>query len=80
MFPGPSTSGMIYGTAWKESNTISSVIEAARAGYRAFDTAAQPRNYREDLVGEAIRIAIAQGMFARAEIYVSHTSLTLNIN
>lgn len=45
----------IYGTAWKEERTTELVVHALRAGFRCFDTAAQPRHYREDLVGEGIR-------------------------
>lgn len=31
------------------------MVQALRAGFRCFDTAAQPRHYREELVGEGIR-------------------------
>lgn len=30
-------------------------MQALRAGFRCFDTAAQPRHYREELVGEGLR-------------------------
>jgi hypothetical protein len=40
----------------------------------AFDTAAQPKHYREDLVGDAIREAFSVGLFTnRSEIYVCST-------
>ena len=42
---------MIYGTAWKKENTTNLVFEASKQGFRAIDTACQPKHYREDLVG-----------------------------
>ena len=42
---------MIYGTAWKKDNTTDLVFEALKQGFRAIDTACQPKHYREDLVG-----------------------------
>eukprot|EP00727_Mastigamoeba_balamuthi_P007192 m51a1_g3093 hypothetical protein (285) ;mRNA; f:95221-96241 len=46
---------LVYGTAWKKDRTPEYVALAARAGFRGFDTACQPRHYREDLVGSALR-------------------------
>ncbi len=45
---------MIYGTAWKESATTSLVEMAVLSGFKAIDTANQPRHYSESLVGEAL--------------------------
>jgi diketogulonate reductase-like aldo/keto reductase len=42
---------MIYGTAWKKESTSNLVSEAIKQGFRAIDTACQPKHYREDLVG-----------------------------
>lgn len=42
---------MIYGTAWKKENTTDLVFQALKQGFRAIDTACQPKHYREDLVG-----------------------------
>ncbi|KAJ7194198.1 NADP-dependent oxidoreductase domain-containing protein [Mycena pura] len=45
---------IIYGTAWKEHRTTALVEAAVLKGFRAIDTACQPKHYREDLVGEAL--------------------------
>jgi len=60
----------IYGTAWKKDETKRLVTEALGAGFTAIDTAAQPRHYREDLVGEAIRASYASGMATRDQLYI----------
>lgn len=62
---------LIYGTAWKKERTANLVYQALKAGFRAVDTAAQPKHYREDLVGEGIRRAIKEGMVRREDLYVS---------
>jgi len=46
---------LIYGTAWKKEKTAIYVEDAIKLGFRAIDTACQPRHYREDLVGEGIK-------------------------
>jgi hypothetical protein len=46
------------------------VKEALAAGFTAIDTAAQPRHYREDLVGKALRETYAEGKLTRENIYV----------
>jgi diketogulonate reductase-like aldo/keto reductase len=46
---------MVYGTAWKASRTEDLVLQALNAGFRAIDTAAQPKHYQEHLVGRAVR-------------------------
>jgi diketogulonate reductase-like aldo/keto reductase len=61
----------IYGTAWKKDQTKPLVRKALSAGFRKFDTAAQPRHYQEELVGEAIREAIKEGSVRREDLYVS---------
>lgn len=63
----------IYGTAWKKDQTKELVKEALAAGFRRFDTAAQPKHYQEDLVGEALREAISEGIVKRNSVYVSFT-------
>lgn len=45
---------IIYGTAWKGPKTTALVVSAVLAGFRAIDTACQPKHYREDLVGVAL--------------------------
>lgn len=61
---------LVYGTAWKKERTAHLVFQAILSGFRAFDTAAQPKHYREDLVGDAVRKAIKGGIVKRHELYV----------
>ncbi len=72
--PAATMPKMIYGTAWKKDATAALVYEAIEAGFRALDTAAQPRHYREDLVGEGVRRAVAEGVVARKDLFVSRVS------
>jgi len=44
----------IYGTAWKKDATTALVRTAISAGFKAIDTANQPRHYSEALVGDAL--------------------------
>ncbi|KAL4787053.1 NADP-dependent oxidoreductase domain-containing protein [Aspergillus varians] len=60
----------VYGTAWKKDRTVGLVHQAISAGFRAVDTAAQPKHYREDLVGEGIRSAIGDGTVRREDLYI----------
>ncbi|OQE82737.1 hypothetical protein PENNAL_c0035G03232 [Penicillium nalgiovense] len=60
----------VYGTAWKKDRSADLVYTAIKAGFRAVDTAAQPRHYQENLVGDGIRRAIADGIVGRADLYV----------
>ena len=53
---------MIYGTAWKKEDTTTLVYEALMEGFRAIDTACQPKHYREDLVGLALLKAYESGI------------------
>src|SRR4051794_18780081 len=52
----------IYGTAWKKDATSELVSAAVSAGFRAIDTANQPRHYNEPLVGEALKSLAADGV------------------
>ena len=71
---------LVYGTAWKKERTSDLVYEAIKSGFRAIDTAAQPRHYQENLVGEGIKRAIDKGIVTRAELHVRFTlSLSLHI-
>lgn len=60
---------LIYGTAWKKERTVELVLSAWQAGFRAFDTACQPKHYREDLVGEALG-QIQHAGVARKDFYL----------
>jgi predicted aldo/keto reductase-like oxidoreductase len=61
----------IYGTAWKKESTTALVTQALAAGFRVIDTAAQPRHYREDLVGKALRRSYKAGVVKREDVFVS---------
>lgn len=58
------------GTAWKKENTSDLTFQALSNGFTALDTACQPKHYREDLVGEGLRRAIAETSLNRADVYV----------
>jgi diketogulonate reductase-like aldo/keto reductase len=47
-------SPMIYGTAWKKEATADLVYAALHHGFRAIDTACQPKHYNEAGVGDAL--------------------------
>ncbi|EAU30003.1 conserved hypothetical protein [Aspergillus terreus NIH2624] len=68
----------IYGTAWKKDQTTDLVHQALNAGFRAVDTAAQPKHYREDLVGEGIRRAIRDGVVRREDLHVQTKFTSVN--
>ena len=65
----------LYGTAWKKDKTGELVYQAICSGFRAVDTAAQPKHYREDLVGDGIRRALDEGKVSRDDLFVSLFSL-----
>jgi diketogulonate reductase-like aldo/keto reductase len=51
----PSVSpSFVYGTAWKKDATTGLVTTAVGAGFKAIDTANQPKHYSESLVGDAL--------------------------
>jgi diketogulonate reductase-like aldo/keto reductase len=56
----------IYGTAWKKDATSDLVKTAVTAGFRAIDTANQPRHYNEPQVGEALKALAADGVERRS--------------
>lgn len=53
-FVYPDGLASIFGTAWKGDATRQATIAALELGFLAVDTAFQPANYREDLVGLAL--------------------------
>lgn len=61
---------MIYGTAWKKEDTYRCVQEALAAGFRAFDTACQPRHYYEWEVGRALEDAIKENKLTLDELFI----------
>lgn len=60
----------LYGTAWKEDETRRLTEQALRQGFRGIDTANQRRHYHEAAVGEAVAVAIANGLVARADLFL----------
>ncbi|KAK1812581.1 hypothetical protein LTR12_013068 [Friedmanniomyces endolithicus] len=61
---------LIYGTAWKKETTRELVRQALLTGFRGVDTAAQPKHYREDLVGRGIADAMRQNGIKREDLYI----------
>jgi len=68
---------MIYGTAWKKENTTTLVEEALFCGFKAIDTACQPKHYREDLVGIGLENAIKKGI-KREDIFIQTKFTPIN--
>ncbi|KAG6335691.1 hypothetical protein ID866_3397 [Astraeus odoratus] len=61
---------MIYGTAWKGDRTSQLVANAFLQGFRAVDTACQPKHYREDLVGDALEMLHTKHNLQREQYYI----------
>lgn len=70
-----SNAPFVYGTAWKKEATTGHVQDALRAGFKAVDTACQPRHYREELVGQGLRSVYQSGEVKRGDIWVSFHSI-----
>lgn len=66
----------IYGTAWKKGDTVGLVKHALQSGFRAIDTAGQPKHYQEDLVGAGLRDALRDPTInlKRGDIFVRPVS------
>jgi len=60
---------IIYGTAWKKSDTQRLVHLAMRNGFRGIDTACQPKHYDEAGVGAGIAAGLNPGL-TRADLYL----------
>lgn len=60
---------ILYGTAWKKSDTAPLVAMALREGFRGIDTACQPKHYEEAAVGEGLAAALGSGL-ARDDVYL----------
>ncbi len=63
-------SQMIYGTAWKKEATATLVEIAIKEGFRAIDTACQPKHYNEKLVGEGIQKALNGLNLKREDLFI----------
>ncbi len=60
---------LIYGTAWKKEQTASCVVRAIKHGFRAIDTACQPKHYFEPGVGQAIE-ELKSADIKREELFI----------
>ncbi|KAI9828872.1 MAG: hypothetical protein M1819_006487 [Sarea resinae] len=69
---------LLYGTAWKKAETAVLVCEALKAGFTGIDVAAQPKHYREDLVGKAVREVLEEGKINREDLYVQTKFTSVN--
>ncbi|KAI0843427.1 Aldo/keto reductase [Hypoxylon sp. FL0890] len=61
---------LLYGTAWKKDSTADLVFLALKSRFRGIDTAAQPRHYKEDLVGAGVKLAISSGIVKRGDLFI----------
>ena len=60
---------IIYGTAWKKTDTAALVELALRQGFRGIDTACQPKHYHEAGVGEGVASCLSETL-TRADLYL----------
>lgn len=60
----------IYGTAWKKERTTELVNLAIQAGFRAIDTACQPKHYSEARVGQSVTEAFKQSHIQRKDLFI----------
>jgi len=61
---------IFYGTAWKREATAELTRAAISAGYRAIDTANQPRHYDEPGVGKGVARALDELSLARTALFL----------
>jgi diketogulonate reductase-like aldo/keto reductase len=61
--------GIIYGTAWKKTDTQRLVQMAIQKGFRGIDTACQPKHYDEAGVGAAVAACLKLGL-TRSDLYL----------
>ena len=66
---------ILYGTAWKKSDTENLVRTAIRLGFRGIDTACQPKHYHEPGVGAGVAACLrgepaCNGNLAREDLYL----------
>jgi diketogulonate reductase-like aldo/keto reductase len=71
------TPSFIYGTAWKKDATTELVKTAVKAGFKAIDTANQPKHYSEALVGEAVAALAVEGI-SRESLFLQTKFTPLN--
>jgi len=71
------TPRIIYGTAWKKSETARLVGTAIRQGFRGIDTACQPKHYDEPGVGRGIALSLGNAL-VRADLYLQSKFTSLS--
>ncbi|WPH05034.1 aldo-keto reductase [Acrodontium crateriforme] len=69
---------LMYGTAWKKDQTQNLVYQALKAGFRAIDTAAQPKHYQENQVGQGLRAFLNESRVRREELHIQTKFTSLN--
>ena len=69
---------IIYGTAWKKTKTQEYVEQAVRQGFRAIDTACQPKHYYEKGVGDALEQLYQQNLIQREDIFLQTKFTSVN--
>jgi len=60
----------------KKERTTALVVSAVLAGFRAIDTACQPKHYREDLVGDALQVLHEKHGYKREDLFVQTKLVT----
>lgn len=60
----------VYGTAWKGRRTRELVDQAIKSGFRAVDTAAQPKHYAEQEVGKGLQDALNDVKISRDDLWI----------
>lgn len=68
----------IYGTAWKKERTASLVYLAVKNGFRAIDTACQPKHYNERGVGEGLQKIYEDKICTREELFLQTKFTPIN--
>ena len=68
---------IIYGTAWKKTETQRLVRLAIQNGFRGIDTACQPKHYDEPGVGAGIAASLKKGL-TRADLYLQTKFISLS--
>jgi diketogulonate reductase-like aldo/keto reductase len=61
--------GIMYGTAWKKTDTQRLVQIAIQRGFRGIDTACQPKHYNEAGVGAGVTAGLNSGR-SRGDLYL----------
>lgn len=69
---------IIYGTAWKKLNTQNYVEQSIQQGFRAIDTACQPKHYYEKGVGDALERLYQQNIIQREDIFLQTKFTSIN--